>query len=640
MVPAPRRLHDPSQAPQADGYWFQAVRAGPHTGDNPKMIRAISPSNDTRTLAAHLHFAPEAGRIQLFDQRMLLMHVGAFADLRRELVSSLGPAQARALLMRLGWQQGFEDGQRVRRLVDAQTPQAVAQALAMGPRLREIEGFVSHQPVDDMQLDVEQGRFWGNFLWHGSWEAQAHLAHGGVSGESACWTMVGYADGYSSAVTGVPIHWREVECVAMGHARCRVVGRTLADWEAHDARCDDASYLRIDSFVGSPGRAPLVVAPVPTLAAPRSEASDAPATTPGTKPATPPPGLAGFVGASGGFNAVAHLVRKVAPTDSTVLLLGETGVGKERFARMLHRLSRRAEGPFVALNCAAIPENLLEAELFGVERGAYTGATESRKGRFERADRGTLFLDEIGTLNEAAQAKLLRALQEREIERVGGSAARRIDVRVVAATNVDLARRAREGQFRADLFYRLNVFPIQVPPLRERRDDIPLLLQHFVERYGAEHGKHHPGFTHRAISALLNYDYPGNVRELENLIERAIILAPDGAPLDRQHLFAGGEQLRGQTWGLGHGGVLVQPPVPSALAPEADAPDPRVQILVDQLLAALPSFDAIEQLLIDRAVQICEGNVSAAARLLRVGRGQMDYRLKKRERGGLGDGRE
>jgi predicted ATP-dependent protease len=423
--------------------------------------------------------------------------------------------------MRLGWQQGFEDGQRVRRLVDAQTPQAVAQALAMGPRLREIEGFVSHQPVDDMQLDVEQGRFWGNFLWHGSWEAQAHLAHGGVSGESACWTMVGYADGYSSAVTGVPIHWREVECVAMGHARCRVVGRTLADWEAHDARCDDASYLRIDSFVGSPGRAPLVVAPVPTLAAPRSEASDAPATTPGTKPATPPPGLAGFVGASGGFNAGG------AP--------GAQGRA-HRFHRALQGRERRGQGMFCA--CAA-RRDLLEAELFGVERGAYTGATESRKGRFERADRGTLFLDEIGTLNEAAQAKLLRALQEREIERVGGSAARRIDVRVVAATNVDLARRAREGQFRADLFYRLNVFPIQVPPLRERRDDIPLLLQHFVERYGAEHGKHHPGFTHRAISALLNYDYPGNVRELENLIERAIILAPDGAPLDRQHLFGG-----------------------------------------------------------------------------------------------------
>ena len=640
MVPAPRRLHDPSQAPQADGYWFQAVRAGPHTGDNPKMIRAISPSNDTRTLAAHLHFAPEAGRIQLFDQRMLLMHVGAFADLRRELVSSLGPAQARALLMRLGWQQGFEDGQRVRRLVDAQTPQAVAQALAMGPRLREIEGFVSHQPVDDMQLDVEQGRFWGNFLWHGSWEAQAHLAHGGVSGESACWTMVGYADGYSSAVTGVPIHWREVECVAMGHARCRVVGRTLADWEAHDARCDDASYLRIDSFVGSPGRAPLVVAPVPTLAAPRSEASDAPATTPGTKPATPPPGLAGFVGASGGFNAVAHLVRKVAPTDSTVLFKGESGVGKECFARALHAVSPRAAAPFIAINCAAIPPDLVEAELFGVERGAYTGADRPRPGRFERADGGTLFLDEISSLSLAAQGKVLRALQEREIERVGGTELKRVDVRIVAAANLDLREEMAAGRFRRDLFYRLNVFPIDIPPLRQRLEDIPLLVAHFLARSSQRFGKTLQGLTPRASSALFDYDWPGNVRELENMIERGVILAEEGGAIDVQHLFAGGEQLRGQTWGLGHGGVLVQPPVPSALAPEADAPDPRVQILVDQLLAALPSFDAIEQLLIDRAVQICEGNVSAAARLLRVGRGQMDYRLKKRERGGLVEGRE
>jgi two-component system response regulator HydG len=202
------------------------------------------------------------------------------------------------------------------------------------------------------------------------------------------------------------------------------------------------------------------------------------------------------------------------------------------------------------------------------------------------------------------------------------------------------ARRWPPGASAADLFYRLNVFPIDIPPLRQRLEDIPLLVAHFLARSTQRFGKTLQGLTPRASSALFDYDWPGNVRELENMIERGVILAEEGGAIDVQHLFAGGEQLRGQTWGLGHGGVLVQPPVPSALAPEADAPDPRVQILVDQLLAALPSFDAIEQLLIDRAVQICEGNVSAAARLLRVGRGQMDYRLKKRERGGLGDGRE
>jgi len=580
-----------------------------------------APSSDTRLLTAHLHFSPEAGHIQLFDQRMLLMHASAFAELRRELVANLGQPKARELLMRLGWQQGFEDGQRVRRLVDAQTPEALAAALALGPRLREIEGFVRHQPIEAMQMDLERGDFWGNFLWHGSWEAQAQLAHGGVSGEPACWTMVGYADGYSTAVAGVPIHWREVECVAMGHACCRVIGRPLADWAAEDAReardlhagalvaRDDTSYLRIDTFVGSPGRV--------------------------AQAATQPVGLAGFVGASAGFNAVAHLVRKVAPTDSSVLFRGESGVGKECFARALHQVSPRAGGPFVAINCAAIPPDLVEAELFGVERGAYTGADKPRPGRFERADGGTLFLDEVSSLSLAAQGKVLRAIQEREFERVGGTELRRVNVRIVAAANVDLRDEMAAGRFRRDLFYRLNVFPIEIPPLRERLEDIPLLVALFLQRSSERMGKTVQGLSPRAWGALCDYDWPGNVRELENMIERGVILAEAGGQLELQHLFAGGEQLRGQTWGLGHGGALEQARPAAAGTP---APNPRARSLADQLLQTLPSFDAIEQLLIDRAVQLSDGNVSAAARLLGVGRGQMDYRLKKRERVGAVDG--
>ena len=562
------------------------------------MIRAITPSDDTHALAAHLHFAPESGHIRLFDQRMLLMHADALAGLRRELVARLGLAQARELLMRMGWQQGFEDGQRVRQRMDARTPQAVAQALAMGPRLREIEGFVRHQPVEAMQLDVEHGRFWGDFLWHDSWEAQAHLAHCGPGSEPACWTVTGYADGYSTAVTGVPIHWREVECVATGHACCRVEGRTLADWQAHDAEADPGAYLRADSFVSAP------------------DTTGAAA-----------PGLAGFVGASAGFNAVAHLVRKVAPTDSTVLFRGESGVGKECFARALHGVSPRAAGPFIAVNCAAIPPDLVEAELFGVERGAYTGAERSRPGRFERAHGGTLFLDEVSSLALAAQGKLLRALQEREFERVGGTELRRVDVRIVAAANVDLREEVAAGRFRRDLFYRLNVFPIEIPPLRQRPEDIALLVVHFLARSSRRFGKTLQGLSPQAAGALHDYDWPGNVRELENMIERGVILADEGGVIEVQHLFAGGERLRGRIWRLGRGGALEQPPAPGPAEPPVD---PRARRLVDQLLETLPSFDAIEQLLIDRALQRCEGNVSAAARLLQVGRGQMDYRLKKR----------
>ncbi|PXW92305.1 regulatory Fis family protein [Sphaerotilus hippei] len=582
------------------------------------MTRALSPSTGTRTLAAHLHFTPDAGHIQLFDQRMLLMHAGAFAELRRELVTGMGLARARALLMRMGWQQGFEDGQRVRQMMDPQTPMGVAEALALGPRLRELEGFVHHQPVEDMKLDVERGEFWGNFLWHGSWEAQAHLAHCGVSGTPACWSMVGYADGYTTAVTGVPIHWREVECVAMGHACCRVIGRPLAEWEADGEGQDDTSYLRIDTFVDTPGH---VAAAAP--AGPGAVAS--------TRPAAP--GLAGFVGASAGFNAVAHLVRKVAPTDSTVLFRGESGVGKECFARALHVISPRADGPFVAINCAAIPPDLVEAELFGVERGAYTGADRARPGRFERAHGGTLFLDEVSSLTLAAQGKVLRAIQEREFERVGGTEVRRMDVRLVAAANVDLREEMAAGRFRRDLFYRLNVFPIEIPPLRQRLDDVPLLVALFLERSTRRFGRTVRGLSPRAYGALYDYDWPGNVRELENMIERGVILADEGGWVDVQHLFAGGERVQGQGWSLGRSGSLERrdaAPDPSAAPPDAG---PRAQSLADQLLTTLPSFEAIERLLLDRALHQCDGNVSAAARLLRVGRGQMDYRLKKRERG-------
>ncbi|NDY93441.1 sigma 54-interacting transcriptional regulator [Ideonella livida] len=589
------------------------------------MHHALSNPPHSHALAAHLHFAPEAGHIDLLGQRMLLMHAGALAELRQALVQRLGVAQARPLLTRLGWQQGREDGLRVRRLMAEPTAQAVAEALALGPRLREMEGFVSHQPIEAMQLDLERGLFWGHFLWHGSWEAQAHLAQSGVAAEPVCWSMLGYADGYSTAVTGLPIQWREVECVGMGHARCRVEGRTVAAWQAHDA-----ALAAADS------------ATAPPLSRP-------PADGPGTEPtAAETPGPQ-HIGQSAAFRAVLHRLQRVAPTEATVLLQGESGVGKERCAQALHAASRRAAGPFVALNCAALPPDLVEAELFGVERGAYTGAERSRPGRFERADGGTLFLDEVASLGADAQAKLLRALQEREVERVGGSAPRRVDVRIVAAANVDLRAEVAAGRFRADLFYRLNVFPLELPPLRQRPEDIALLAAHFLARANQRLGRQVRGFSPRAQGALLAYPWPGNVRELENLVERGVILADDGGLIDLPQLFAGGEQLPSPAWALGPQGGLA-PEVQegdaraapaSALAqapavhfpPAPDAPAPDAPALADQLLAVLPSFEAIEDLLLARALAQAGGNVSAAARLLQVGRGQMAYRLKRRPGG-------
>jgi len=236
------------------------------------------------------------------------------------------------------------------------------------------------------------------------------------------------------------------------------------------------------------------------------------------------PPFEGIVGRSAAIRRVIELVETVAPSDSTVLLLGETGTGKELVARAIHQLSRRRERATVKLNCAAIPSGLLESELFGHERGAFTGALTTKIGRFELADRGTLFLDEVGDIPPELQPKLLRALQEREFERLGSTQTKRVDVRLVAATNCDLSGMVADKKFRSDLYYRLNVFPIRIPPLRERREDIPLLVRHFTAKYAQKMDKDIRTISGRSLRQLIRWNWPGNIRELENLIERAVIL--------------------------------------------------------------------------------------------------------------------
>jgi transcriptional regulator with GAF, ATPase, and Fis domain len=237
-------------------------------------------------------------------------------------------------------------------------------------------------------------------------------------------------------------------------------------------------------------------------------------------------------------------VERVAPTDSTVLITGETGTGKELIARAIHNLSSRKTKPLVKVNCAAIPAGLIESELFGHEKGAFTGALARKIGRFELADKGTIFLDEIGELPLDLQSKLLRVLQEGEFERVGGSQTFTVNVRVIAATNRDLEQQVRAGQFRSDLYYRLNVFPIHVPPLREREGDIPLLVQFFVRKFTVQQGKKIKRIPERMMTALQRYHWPGNIRELEHVVERAVILSegPELEPIE--WLTAGGPQSR------------------------------------------------------------------------------------------------
>jgi transcriptional regulator with GAF, ATPase, and Fis domain len=260
---------------------------------------------------------------------------------------------------------------------------------------------------------------------------------------------------------------------------------------------------------------------------------------------TPPPDepldapLPGIVGDSPAMRAVYERTRLVAPTRASVLLVGETGTGKELIARSIHRLSPRADGPYVRVNCGALSESLLESELFGHVKGAFTGAIDNKTGRFEAAHGGTIFLDEISSMSPKLQVKLLRVLQEREFERVGESRTIRVDTRVIAATNQLLEDEIEAGRFRDDLYYRLNVVPVHLPPLRERRGDIPALARYFLERYSEENRRETPELSEDALHVLRAYDWPGNVRELENWVERLVVLA-QGAPLTAEFLRSAG----------------------------------------------------------------------------------------------------
>jgi DNA-binding NtrC family response regulator len=304
-----------------------------------------------------------------------------------------------------------------------------------------------------------------------------------------------------------------------------------------------------------------------------------------------------IVGAHGSMQDVFRIVHKVAVSTSTVLIYGESGTGKELVARALHHASDRRDRPFYAVNVAALPESILEAELFGHERGAFTGAEARKIGLFEQASGSTLFLDEVGDLKRDLQVKLLRTLQEREIMRVGGTERIKVDVRIIAASNLDLEQAVKQGRFREDLYYRLNVIPIVLPPLRERQTDIPLLVDHFLLKHG---GGRKRSVSPEALEILVEYDWPGNVRQLESVIERAIL--------------------------LGEGDVIVPIDLPAAIraristprdAPGLEIPDAGIDL------------DALERSLILKALDKAQGNVSRAARLLGLSRRTLQYRLEK-----------
>ncbi|HRN75020.1 sigma-54-dependent Fis family transcriptional regulator [Ottowia sp.] len=559
-------------------------------------LPCVAPAQED-DLRTQLRFSPDTGQIWLHEHRMLLVHAEAQASLRREIIHTLGMERAKGLLLRMGYASGLRDAELARPRMQA--AQDDTEAFLIGPQLHALEGIVHVTPLR-LEVDRARGHFHGEFLWQNSWEGRWHRQHFGTHHEPVCWTQIGYACGYTSAFMGRKILYKEVDCVGKGDNNCRIVGKPNEEWD------DAAEWERL--------LAPVSIAE--QLIELQSEVASLRSTL-DTRMLLP----GEMVGSSRSFQQACKLLQAAAHGDIGVLLLGETGVGKELFARALHDMSSRRGGPFVAVNCGAIPHELVESELFGVEKGAYTGAQVSRAGRFERADGGTLFLDEIGELPLAAQAKLLRVLQEREVERLGGERTRRVDVRIVAATHNELAQCVKDGSFRSDLYYRLNAYQVLIPPLRERKEDISTLAKHFLAKYAAIQGKKLRGFTDKAKRALLSHGWPGNIRELQNIVERGVILAPPGGWVEVEHLFMPSTGPHPPEYCPSSSGAL-------GLGTNAGAGNAE-DVLCEAVFSGSMQLEQAEAMLIERAVDRSRGNLSAAARLLGLTRPQLAYRLKR-----------
>ncbi|MGB0747655.1 MAG: sigma 54-interacting transcriptional regulator [Magnetospiraceae bacterium] len=543
-------------------------------------------------LRSRLRFDVDSGHIWLGESRMVLMHAKALGKLRDDLVATLGPKRAQNYLLRMSFTSGQHDAGLALKVFGEADNYDVFQ---IGPALHAFEGVVK-SVVRQAEIDWEAGSFFGEVQCDNCWEADAHLQSQGITEDATCWTLLGYASGYVSQFFQRFVTFREVECRGRGHEHCVIVGKPAEAWE------DETSH---DFFITEPIDTRLfeMEEELNHLRGHQRKSH----------------GRGKLVGQSPAFQTAFNLLSKATASTINVLLLGETGVGKEMFAQWLHDNGPRADKPFVAINCSAIPHDLIESELFGVEKGAFTGADKSRKGRFERADGGTLFLDEIGELTPAVQAKLLRVLQTGEIERLGDEETRKVNVRLIAATNVNLQEAITKGAFRSDLYFRLATYPVLIPPLRDRVSDIPLLMNAMIEKFADSDGAALPRVSERATKMLLAHPFPGNVRELENMIERAVLLAPPGSEIEVEHLMVEG----------------LSPVVPGAIL------DPKGFVgnlqsatrdsLYDALLSEGFSLKEHEEHLIDLAVERSGGNLTHAAELLGITRRQLAYRLKHRD---------
>jgi DNA-binding NtrC family response regulator/predicted hydrocarbon binding protein len=449
-------------------------------------------------------FHPQGGVMRFAGERAVILDAVALGLLRRTLIDTLGTNGARSILTQFGYAHGHRTAMVMK---DAFPWDSKREWQIAGARLHKLQGFVIPEQVPGSREFVES-------IWHDSYEAEQHLIHVGRSDIPVCWNQCGFASGELSYVYGREIYCIETRCRGKGDAVCHMICRPREDWG--DELAEHLPFYARASLDEALAHAAAALKKTERQLRSRKQQ------------------LASFrldgetadiTAKSPAMSKVVELAERVAHVDTTVLITGESGVGKERLARFIHQRSARASRDLVAINCGALPENLLESELFGHVKGAFTGATQDRPGLFEAANGGTLFLDEIGEVSAAMQVKLLRVLQEQEIRRVGENANRKVDVRVIAATNRSLASEVKAGRFREDLYYRLHVIEIAVPPLRDRQDDILPLARLLLAAVATRTRSKVTSFTPRAVEQLHRHRWPGNVRELENALERAVVMA-------------------------------------------------------------------------------------------------------------------
>jgi len=459
---------------------------------------------------ALLALDPEGGVIRFAGQRALLIDAVAMGLLRKYLGENLGITGARTVLTQFGFAHGWRMAEAMS--VEYHWTSDEDWRLA-GTRIHTLGGLFRLESGSMDPLSKE-----GSMIG-ASYEAEQHLIHFGRDVAPVCWTICGLLSGYLSRTTGKEIYVLEDQCIGKGDAGCHLFGHTREEWG--DSRTEELRYFE-PAHLKECLEISLLQVTQSLKIAERKLRQHQRALVRVTRDVEHPLGL---IANSACFRQLVDLARRVAKVDSTVLITGESGSGKERIARLLHDGSSRRAGPFVAVNCGAIAETLLEAELFGHARGAFSGATQDRPGLFEAASGGTLHLDEIGDISQAMQVKLLRVLQEREIRRVGENKTRKVDVRIVAATNRDLAQAVANGTFRQDLYYRIKVVELRVPALRDRRDDLLPLARVLLAEAALQMKRKIAGISPRAADQLLRYEWPGNVRELANTMERAVALA-------------------------------------------------------------------------------------------------------------------